>query len=90
MKRLQTEPQSARSHRVEWSEKLPPVNQRVFVDDAIQLAGGACNLARILGITRSAVYQWRPPYRFDPYMPVQAAKRFLSENPTFRKELEAM
>ena len=90
MKRLKNKPKSGRQHRTEWAEDVPDVKYRVFVDDAIKVVGGAVQLARILGITRSAVYQWRPPYRNDPYMPVESAKRLLKENPWIRKKLKSI
>jgi hypothetical protein len=89
MKQLKNQAKSGRKHRTDWQENLPPEDSRVFIDDAIEVTGGACNLARILGITRSAVYQWRPPYRFDPYMPMESAKRLLEENPEIRDALKA-
>jgi len=90
MKQLKSKPPSGRQHRTEWADKLPDVKFRVFIDDAIKVAGGAVQLARILGITRSAIYQWRPPYRFDPYMPVSSARRLLKENPEFKAELKKL
>jgi transposase len=88
MKRLTSKPPSGRQHRLNWKERMPPVKYRVFIADAVELAGSPSNLAKILGITRSAVYQWRPPYRNDPYMPEKMAKRLLDENPDFRVKLE--
>ena len=90
MKRLKNKPKSGRQHRTEWQDDLPDVKYRVFVDDAIIVAGGAVQLAKILGITRSAVYQWRPPYRNDPYMPVESAKRLLKENPWIGRKLKSL
>jgi len=90
MKRLKTKPPSGRQHRTEWREDLPDVNNRVFIDDAIKVVGGAVQLAKLLGITRSAVYQWRPPYRNDPYMPLESAKRLLKENPELREKLKSV
>ena len=80
-------PASGRQHRTDWKENLPDVKYRVFVADAIKIVGSAAALARILGITRSAIYQWRPPYRHDPYMPEIMAKRLLKENPEIAAEL---
>jgi len=89
MKRLKNKPASGRQHRTNWKDNLPPVKYRVFIADAINVVGSAAALARMLGITRSAVYQWRPPYRNDPYMPEAMAKRLIEENPEIAKEISA-
>ena len=87
MKRLKTNPKSSKKNRIGWAESLPPKDYRIFVDRAIKVCGSAVALAKILGITRSAVYQWRAPYRFDPYMPEKAARKLIDENPELRSEL---
>ena len=77
---------SARGHLKEWKDKKPPVEVRIKISEAIELMGGAIPLSRFLGITRSAVYQWMPPYRFSPYMPIKMAERFLAD-PNMRESL---
>lgn len=79
-------PKSARHNRMNWKEDMPPQSLRIEVSEAIEAAGTGAALARELGITRAAVYQWRPPYRHDPYMPIKMAARFL-ENKTLRAAL---
>ena len=75
---------SARHNRKNWKEDLPPEGLRIKVDDAIKAAGSGARLAAELGITRGAVYQWKPPYRHDPYMPLKMAVRFISNNRLMR------
>jgi len=80
---------SARNNRKNWKEDLPPKQFRVKVEDAIKVAGNQNRLAKALGISRGAVYQWRPPYRHDPYMPLKSAIAFL-EIPEYREKLKGM
>jgi hypothetical protein len=70
-------PASAKNKRKDWQSSLPPESCRILIKDAVRVAGNRLKLAEMLGITRSAVYQWEPPYRHDPYMPVVSAIRFL-------------
>ena len=77
---------SAREHMRGWKEKKPPKESRVLIKTAIKVMGGAIPLSRFLGITRSAVYQWMPPYRYSPYMPIKMADRFL-DDPEIRSAL---
>ena len=69
-------PKSARGNRKEWRASLPPHQFRIKIRYAIEAAGNSARLAKALGLTRGAVYQWSPPYRHDPYMPLEAAIRF--------------
>ena len=71
---------SARNNRLNWKEDMPPEAFRIEVEDAIAAAGNGNKLAAALGITRGAVYQWRPPYRHDPYLPLKMAMRFLAND----------
>lgn len=71
---------SAKQNRKDWKDDMPPKAYRVRVEDAICAAGNPNLLARKLGITRGAVYQWRPPYRMDPYMPLRSAMKFLEDD----------
>jgi hypothetical protein len=84
---IKIEPKSARNLRKDWKADLPPKRYRIRIDDAIEVAGNPNKLAIALGVTRSAVYQWRPPYRHDPYLPLKSAIKFL-DNKTFRKKLK--
>lgn len=80
---------SARGHLIGWRDKIPPKNQRVLISNALIVAGNAPALAKLLGITRSSVYQWMPPYRYSPYMPIRMAERLL-EDPVIRRELKKL
>lgn len=73
-------PKSAKGLRRDWRADKPPKRFRVRVQDAIDAAGNPNQLANALGLTRSAVYQWLPPYRHDPYMPIKAAITFLDND----------
>lgn len=70
-------PKSAKGLRKDWRADKPPKKYQVRVQDAIDSAGNANQLAQALGLTRSAVYQWLPPYRHDPFLPLKAAITFL-------------
>ena len=67
-----------RASRRQWYKNEPPKKYQILVEDAIAAAGNPNQLSTILGITRGAVYQWRPPYRVSPYIPTKAAVEFLS------------
>lgn len=84
-----TKPKSARNHRKEWRSSMPPPQYRIKVKDAIKAAGNGKRLADALGLTRGAVYQWVPPYRHDPYMPLAAAIKF-TENQVLMDALHAI
>ena len=75
---------SARHNRVEWWKKPAPENYRILYSEALDHYGNANRLAKILGITRSAVYQWRPPYRYDPYIPEEHAKVLIERDPIWK------
>lgn len=69
---------SARHNRRNWREDMPPESFRIKVADAVTAAGNGNKLAQALGVTRGAVYQWKPPYRHDPYLPLKAAVQFVN------------
>ena len=71
---------SAKQKRKYWRNDMPPKEKRILVEDAIAAAGNPNRLAKKLGITRSAVYQWRPPYRMDPYLPIEMAEKFMKDS----------
>lgn len=82
-------PSSARKHRIGWEGDKPPEQFRVTLEEAVALAGNKNKLARVLGITRSAVYQWYPPYRMDKYIPIISAMKLLSID-AMREQLQIM
>ena len=82
-------PASGRRHRIGWEDDLPPEPFRVTLEEAVKLAGNKNKLARVLGITRSAVYQWYPPYRMDKYLPIISAMKLLSID-AIREQLQIM
>lgn len=78
---------SARGHRKDWRHDIPPKQYQITVDEAFALTGNGNQLADAIGLTRSAVYQWKPPYRLDPYIPLNAAVRIMN-NPELKKKLK--
>jgi len=86
---MRKKPQSARGHKANWRNEVPPKESRVLISNALIVAGNAPALAKFMGITRSSIYQWLPPYRESPYMPTKMAERLL-EDPVFRSELEEL
>ena len=75
---MPSNPSSARQHMSKWKHKPPIIKDRVLIKHAIIVAGNENRLANLLGITRSAVYQWQEPYRLSPYLPRKMANKILS------------
>lgn len=86
---IKIQPKSARNLRQNWEADMPPKKYQVRIDDAVKAAGNRNKLAEALGVTRSAVYQWRPPYRHDPYLPLKSAIKF-TKNRKLMKQLREL
>ncbi len=69
----------------DWRKRIPKDPYKIRIVDALQATGNMSRLATILGISRSALSQWFPPYRYSPYMPLKSVRVLLKNTEVMQK-----